>query len=114
MNAGDVVLLVAIGVGVAALIRLVWKAGTVSAFVAGAAAAGVVAVDRALLLVAAIAIGAIAAGGVFATRTRGQVTDEKQSTSWTSRMGAGWLVLSFPAVITWSSLQAAHWMLYRV
>jgi hypothetical protein len=113
MTAGTVFLFVAIGICMTALTRLIWMAGTVSAFVAGVAASGIVIVDPALALVAAIVIGAVVVSGVFAVRTGGQVTDERKPTSLTGRLGAVWLVLSFPAVIAWSSLQASHWMLHR-
>ena len=103
-----------VALAASAAVRLTWKVRTASAFVAGGAAGVVVVMDPTLWVVAVVAISALAIGACFALRTGGYRRDDGWPTFWLARLGASWLVLSFPAVVVWGSVQVAQWMLSRV
>jgi hypothetical protein len=113
MNTDDTVLAVATVLCFAGVVRLTWRVRAISAFAAGSAAGIIVGVDPVVAVLAPILVAAVLIGGVYALRTSGQRDDDRRPTRWASRLGAGWLVLSFPAVVVWGSLLTAHWMLGR-
>ena len=114
MSAHDVLAAIALTAAAAAVVRLTWKLRTVSAFLAGAAAGAAVFVEPAAWALESIVLAAVTVGACFAVRTRGYRSDDGKPTAWLARLGASWLVLSFPAATVWLSLQAAHCMLHRM
>jgi hypothetical protein len=114
MSALDLVAACAVAVATAAAVQLTWRTRTVHAFLAGAAAGAVVIAEPVIWVVAVVTAVAAAVGACFALRTRGHRSDDGRLTAWMARFGASWLVLSFPAVVVWCSVQAAHWMVQRM
>lgn len=97
----------------AAAVWFAWRAKTVAGFAAGLAAAAVVGLDDTVTIVVTCLLVAGVVGTAFALRTVGALDDEGATSPAPGRLGAAWLVLGFPAAVTWASLIGAHWMLHR-
>ena len=114
MTAGHLVLVaLALATAAAGATWFLWRVRTFAGFAAGAAGAAVMFLDDTLGVLGLAALVATAVGCGFALRTVGRVGDDGSVATWAGRFGAAWLVLAFPAAVTWASLLAAHWMLHR-
>jgi hypothetical protein len=98
---------------VAAALWFAWRARTVAGFAAGLAAAAVVGLDDTVTVVVTCLLAAVVVGAAFTLRTVGALDDGGTPAPAAGRLGAAWLVLAFPAAVTWAALIGAHWMLHR-